>query len=435
MAHNHTIKNNTKYNNKININPDINDPYYRYKMPAIECRCEGHGGNRNTKLLNLDKIAASIARPSEQIAQWFKIQFTSAVTKIPNGQHNIYQLKGHLDNNKLQNALFNLIRDWVLCPTCKNPETYLLRSSAGTRIKILCHACGKTNRIKQQTYHGNPQYFSYLINTCGESSANSISSNSDYPDNDDFTNTDSIFIPKQHIPVTLSKNDEDWSIDTSPEAVAARQAAISSNIKLANVIEPTSGNRITQTTTQKLCTLLEYTRSHWPITIKEFRVKYILLELEEKKTVMILPYLWRGDNINADLTKYMKLMEHLLVNKPNNQYYFLRELSRYLEVVLEESPSITSDNACGLLMRLYEEDLIDDISFTKWYTHGIGKNTKSAEFAKRLKSYLEPFNQWMLQPEEDENICESNENTYTTNKIEIVEETGDDNSDLDIDAI
>lgn len=466
----------------LNINPTISDPFYRYKMPAIECRTEGKGGNRNTKILNLDKVSLSLARPTTHITQWFKLQLKTPATSV-DAHSRVYKLKGHIDTAKIQATLFDLITEWVLCPTCTNPETFILRSTAGTRLKVCCKACGGITRVRQRNYKGNIAYFKYLLNECPESSQESIgspqnSTNGGTKGSKDSGDSMGLFSPRPDMPVTLSRcnsheeplpdDDEvEWSMDISPEAVAARQAEISRAIALADVIgnsgcdddmngsevdadgKPMSPAAKKRYQMNKLCDLLDYTKSYWPLTPKDFHIKFVALSIDEKRACMVLPYLWRGDQIRKDLDKYMRLMEYMLVGKQDNQYYFLRELSRYVEILLEDksynnndSPAITPIGICGLLSRLYEEDLIDDVSYHRWYNRGIGKNVRSPEFAERLKEYIQPFHEWIQQEDEcdevgasvDVDVVFDESANANQHQSEIAREDSDE-EELDIDAI
>lgn len=436
-------------------------------MPALECRAEGHGGNRNTKILNLDKISLALSRPTTHIIQWLKLKLKTQATLINERNNCIHRLNGHISTQTLQNALFDLIKEWVLCSTCNNPETFILRSTAGTRLKVCCLACGAVNRVKQRTYTGNSIYFQYLLRECPESSSDStgLYNSGNNNSNDNIESVDGLFKKRPDIPVSISRSnsanattidDDEWSLDVSPEAVAARQADVSRSIVLADVIDDTDKNTCADSRPStkkkqqidKLCRLLNYTKDSWPLTPKEFRVKYVELSLDEKRACMVLPYLCRGDQIKADLDKHMKLMEYMLVGKEENQYYYLRELSRYLEILMEDTDTsemeikstttITPIGICNLFAKLYEEDLIDDVSYNKWYTKGMGKNVRCSEFADRLKEHINPFHEWMQQEEEEEEEDEEDIEFSETANNNICPDTNnddDDGSDIDIDAL
>lgn len=500
----------------ININPDIVDSYYRYKMPSLDCKQEGRGGNKNTKILNLDKVAMSLSRPTEHLSHWLKMQLKTSITIIANTTSNTnnsansntshrdiyssnsgnsgasqqYKLKGHIETKRLQNCIFDFIKEWVLCQTCHNPETDIVRSTAGTRLKIGCKACGAIIKVKQRTYSGCIPYFQYLLKECPESSQDSAGIYGDSTKIGSYnasatidTIVEGIFSPRPDIPGALHRSnsldngddDEEWSLDISPEAVAARQTEVSRSIDLADMVindndkEEATRLKSKQLTAAekkrievaKLCDLLEYTKSSWPIKCGDFRIKFVSLSLDEKRTCMILPYLLNGSNISSDLDKYMKLMEYMLVGKDDNQYYFLRELSRHLEILLDEDPErnntppvITHKGICCMLVKLYEEDLIDDKSYQRWYSRGMDKHVRSPEFATRLKEYIQPFHEWMMQEEEDDSDDDSDKedsavvvfNSDTLDTIaSICDDVGyisinnykeeDNEDDVDIDAI
>ena len=56
---------------KINVNREVTDAFYRYKMPAIVAKVEGKGNGVRTVLPNLNDIAKSLERPSVYLLKFF----------------------------------------------------------------------------------------------------------------------------------------------------------------------------------------------------------------------------------------------------------------------------------------------------------------------------------------------------------------------------
>lgn len=147
----------------------VNDPHYRYRMPALLTALEGKRNGAKTVLVNLPDVAKSLQRSAEEIMQFFaKDLGAQGKFKASEGK---YILRGEHTAATLQNRLFIYIENFVLCPTCGNPETqYRLRKwknlpcqvhlkgkpGANSRkahkakIFLQCAACGSTSKVDME---------------------------------------------------------------------------------------------------------------------------------------------------------------------------------------------------------------------------------------------------------------------------------------------
>ena len=48
----------------LNVNRNITDPFYRYKMPKLQAKVEGKGNGIKTVIVNMTEIAKSLERPA-----------------------------------------------------------------------------------------------------------------------------------------------------------------------------------------------------------------------------------------------------------------------------------------------------------------------------------------------------------------------------------
>lgn len=124
---------------KINVNRNVQDPFYRYKMPRIVAKVEGKGNGIKTVIANMPEIAKALSRPP---TCKFIFQFHSKILSILDptkyfgcelGAQTNFDLKneryivnGEHDASKLQDLLDGFIRKFVLCANCENPETVLV---------------------------------------------------------------------------------------------------------------------------------------------------------------------------------------------------------------------------------------------------------------------------------------------------------------------
>ena len=104
------------------------DPFYRYKVPSFSLKYEGN----KTIILNLIEIAKKIERPIGMLKKFYAYQLgTSFITK--NDRHII---NGILSTARMDKCLQEFMRLYVLCGTCSNPETIIVKG------KLKCRACG-----------------------------------------------------------------------------------------------------------------------------------------------------------------------------------------------------------------------------------------------------------------------------------------------------
>lgn len=102
----------------------MTDPFYRYKREYVQVEHTGRRGGR-TRITNIASIAKSIQQPETFIRKYLQKVMGTSVSKD-------FSLPGYLSPETLDAVIETLITEYVLCPTCGNPET------AGGR----CAACG-----------------------------------------------------------------------------------------------------------------------------------------------------------------------------------------------------------------------------------------------------------------------------------------------------
>lgn len=129
----------------INIAGDtpVDDPEYRYKMPAVFGKVEGSGNGIKTAIPNITNVGTSLHRSPAEVNKFFGCELGAQTTysekddrAIVNGQHN---------DTVLQDLVHRYIEKFVLCPNCKLPETdYKIKSEI---IWHKCKACGAKEMV------------------------------------------------------------------------------------------------------------------------------------------------------------------------------------------------------------------------------------------------------------------------------------------------
>lgn len=113
------------------------DPFFRYKMPPVVV----NNDPSKTVIVNLDQIAKAICRNPAHIIKFLSINFGCTCVFTPK-----YALNGSFDILKVQNGIYDFIDLFVLCKSCRNPETRFLFEEP---LKRICNSCGSV--IPQET--------------------------------------------------------------------------------------------------------------------------------------------------------------------------------------------------------------------------------------------------------------------------------------------
>lgn len=129
----------------VNIRRDVEDKFYRYKMPVLLTKIEGRGNGIKTVIPNMEDVARALARPPTYPAKFFGCEL-GAQTSFADDR---YIVNGAHQADHLRKLLDTFIEKFVLCPSCKNPETELIITGKGKHEDIHrdCKACGRKNGI------------------------------------------------------------------------------------------------------------------------------------------------------------------------------------------------------------------------------------------------------------------------------------------------
>ncbi|KAG0029471.1 hypothetical protein BGZ81_003769 [Podila clonocystis] len=143
-------------NSMVNIPSTNPDPYYRYKMPALEIRINPSRVRTNnpqkepitipasTQLQNLPAVAKALNRPLEYITKFFELELEMQ-GELEDRQRWFKLHGGEVPEHELMLTLDKFIRRFVMCFVCNNPETAL--TVFKTHIMKECGACGMATRV------------------------------------------------------------------------------------------------------------------------------------------------------------------------------------------------------------------------------------------------------------------------------------------------
>ncbi|KAK0479989.1 domain found in IF2B/IF5-domain-containing protein [Armillaria novae-zelandiae] len=229
----------------VNIRRDVDDKFYRYRMPLLNTKIEGKGNGIKTVIPNMADVARALSRPPTYTTKFFGCEL-GAQTSFDE-KNDRYIVNGAHDANRLRELLDVFIDKFVLCKSCKNPETELVILKAGRSEDIIrdCKACGERTgvdmRHKLTTFIlKNPpvKVKKGKKRTNNGDAAGGVGGGGDVtPENGDEeakldgAESDDELTKKIKAEAKELSNDtviakEDWSADTSPEAVKQRIKAL-----------------------------------------------------------------------------------------------------------------------------------------------------------------------------------------------------------------
>ena len=121
----------------------IEDPEYRYKMPAVYGKIEGSGNGIKTAIPNISDVGLSLHRAPGEVNKFFGCELGAQTTYSADTDRAI--VNGAHTDAVLQDLVHRYIEKFVLCPNCNLPETeYKIKSEA---IYHKCAACGAKEMV------------------------------------------------------------------------------------------------------------------------------------------------------------------------------------------------------------------------------------------------------------------------------------------------
>jgi len=124
----------------------VEDPEYRYKMPRLVGKVEGRGNGIKTAIPNMTSVAQALHRAPGEVTKFFGCELGAQTTWTEETERAI--VNGAHTTQVLQDKLSVYIEKFVLCPSCKLPETsYKIKNEM---IYHQCVACGAREAVDMQ---------------------------------------------------------------------------------------------------------------------------------------------------------------------------------------------------------------------------------------------------------------------------------------------
>lgn len=402
----------------VNIRRDVDDKFYRYRMPLLTTKIEGKGNGIKTVIPNMSDVARALSRPPTYTTKFFGCELGAQTSFDEKNER--YIVNGAHDANRLRELLDVFIEKFVLCKSCKNPETELVILKNGRSEEIIrdCKACGERTTVdmrhKLTTFIlKNPpiKVKKGKKKTTNGDAADGVGSagTPDHEENGDAQGgaesddelTKKIKAEARDLTEETALAKEDWSADTSPEAVKERIKALEGGMGgLMLGGDDDGSDEDASSPYGQLGKYIEENRSTEDDP-KAFSVaiykKAEELGIDKKhKTVVVLVQALFTENIMTEIPNYSPLLLKLVTSE-KHQKSLLGGIERLVGIshpdLLPQVPKI--------LMALYQADILEEEVVTQWGTH-VSKKYVDKDTSKKVRKASEPFLKWLAEADDDD---------------------------------
>lgn len=215
-------------------------------MPQLLVKVEGRGNGIKTVIPNMVDIAKALARPPSYPTKFFGCELGAQTSMDEKNER--YIVNGAHDAGRLRELLAAFIDKFVLCPSCKNPETDLYITKQDMIYRD-CKACGHRQDVdmrhklttfilrnppenKKKSKKGSKSGASKDGATSPKAEGGAEEDDGAVEAGSDDELTRKIEAGAADISVDDAKaGNEGWSVDTSAEAVKNRQRTLQAGVQ------------------------------------------------------------------------------------------------------------------------------------------------------------------------------------------------------------
>lgn len=394
----------------INICRDNHDPFYRYKMPPIQAKVEGRGNGIKTALLNIADVARALNRPVPYVVKYFGFELGTQTSISVDKDR--YLVNGVHEPAKLQDVLDGFINKFVLCGSCKNPETEIIITKSSDLVRD-CKACGKrtpmdlrhklssfilknppesmasgSKKRKAATASANVRGGGVSISDIAQGKTANDDSNDAAVNNDDNDElTRQIHAAASNLE-DLEVKDDDWAVDMSEEAIRKRAKELQVD---STAIDPS------------LSKLDEY--GEWilangqdslPSDIELYKKAVELDLLNEPKVAAVLAQCLFSKDIVTEIEPHTAFLTKILANEEFERN-FLGGIERFLGLenkdLIPQLPKI--------LLQLYQNDIVSEEEIMRFGTKS-SKKFVPKDVSKKVRRAAKPFITWLENAESED---------------------------------
>lgn len=408
----------------VNIRRDVDDKFYRYRMPLLTTKIEGKGNGIKTVVPNMSDVARALSRPPTYPTKFFGCEL-GAQTSFDE-KNDRYIVNGAHDANRLRELLDAFIEKFVLCKSCKNPETDLVILGKGRNESIIrdCKACGERTDIdmrhKLTTFilknppvkvkKGKKRDVAGAADGVGGGGGSGSPGPEGEGDEDPGNESDDFLTKKikaeaADLNTETAITQEEWSADTSPEAVKERIAALEGSMAAANLggggdddgsdegADSPYGALGTWIGTEKKN--VDDPRAFCVAIYK--KATDLGIEKRHKTVTVVAESIFTEENIVQEASDYAPIFLKMVAGNEKHQKSLLGGLERFIGLMHPDLvPSVPK-----ILMSLYQADVLEEEVVTQWGTH-TSKKYVDKETSKMVRKAADPFIKWLAEADDDD---------------------------------
>lgn len=385
----------------LNVNRNVQDAFYRYKMPRLQAKVEGKGNGVKTVIPNMVDIARALGRPPTYPTKYFGCEL-GAQTQF-DFKNDRYIVNGSHDAAKLQDMLDGFIRKFVLCENCDNPETDIKVNNKRGILTASCKACGHSFQLdmrhKLTTFMlKNPP--ETKLNETGKSLTEKKDKKSKRKQNEETNGNDSIVNNAGAGSGGDDANDDDdanWTVDVSQEAVNQRMKELSMGVKGLAMDDD-----IEKSESERLNILFEFVKNKLNSgnlelqDEKEIVTEAERLEVTNKAPLVLCELIFDKNKMLSQIKTYKRLMLRFANDNNKAQKYLMGGIEKTIETYKETLLAKTAH----ILKAFYDEDILDEEVILEWGKK-VSKKYVSKEMSEQIHKKAEPFLTWLKEAEEE----------------------------------
>ena len=401
-------------------------------MERLQSKIEGKGNGIKTVVANLPSVAGSLARPPNYLIKWFGFELGAQTNQNPKDDRWI--INGAHESSKLQDSLDGFINKFVLCKSCKNPETEF--KVKDERILLDCKACGQRTQadirhklsgfiLKNESTSGkkkNKEKLSRRDRARAEPQENG-STNGGSPHE---SNSDRAESEEGDVEVRAGSDDEftrqindearaigadtngvaeedKWAVDTSAAAVAARAKELPSDVKRSLALDDDDeGEENGVNPYEQLGTwILDEAKAKGSVSkVDDVDIykKAKDLGIETKhKTLTVLAQTVFDDDIVKQIPARASMLQKMIGDSEKHQKAFLGGTERF---VGNDHPKLIPQISM-ILMGYYQADLLSEDTAKAWGQKA-SKKYVDINTSRKCRQAADKFLQWLDEAESDE---------------------------------
>ncbi|CAG2108457.1 unnamed protein product [Medioppia subpectinata] len=390
----------------VNVNRNLTDQFYRYKMPKIIAKVEGKGNGIKTVIVNMVDVAKALNRPPMYPTKYFGCVLGAQVNCDAKNER--YIVNGAHESAKLQDLLDGFIQKYVLCSSCDNPETVLNVSHKKGTINSQCKACGHSCMLsiadKLATYILKYPPNQVVVSGAsvqsgkkskrktkdgGKKNGDSNDRNSPQHESDEFNDG------------LNGDDDEDWCEDTDADAVARRMEELSVSAKGLM-----HNDDLEKPFEERLKIFFDFVQKkdngfNEPISAslqKEIVGEADRLEIRDKAIIVLCELLFDDPSkVLPQIKRQQLLFLRFTADNSRAQKYLLRGI----ELTVKEFKEQLVPRVPHILKQLYDLDILDEKTILEWGSK-VQKKSVGKEIAQEIYDKAQPFIKWLKEAEEEE---------------------------------